>query len=106
MGLRGRRPAARRAALPKIRRLWFSPHSYERSSYLRARLALEPADCGGALVEGLWDCEAQVRLLAVQHVEADCSTKRRLEYLRDDPIETVEVRAAAAERLTLEQLAA
>ncbi|GAA2641520.1 hypothetical protein GCM10010399_89140 [Dactylosporangium fulvum] len=95
-----------RAALPRIRRLWFSPHSYERASYLRARLALEPEECAGALTEGLWDCEPDVRLLAVRQVPADARTKPRLTYLRDDPIETSEVREAAAERLMLEASAA
>ncbi|MGI5243605.1 hypothetical protein [Dactylosporangium sp. CA-139066] len=89
-------------ALPKIRSLWFSPHSYERAAYLRARLNLEPAACAGALTEGLWDCEAGVRLLAVRHVPLDAKLERRVEYLRDDPIETAEVRLAAAERLDLE----
>ncbi|GAA2387234.1 hypothetical protein [Dactylosporangium salmoneum] len=89
-------------ALPKIRSLWFSPHSYERAAYLRARLALEPAACAGALTEGLWDCEASVRVLAARHVPLDEKLERRLAYLRDDPIETLEVRGAAAERLALE----
>ncbi|MEV8512015.1 hypothetical protein [Dactylosporangium sp. NPDC051484] len=93
---------AARQALPRIRSLWFSPHSYERASYLRARLALEPDACAGALTEGLWDCEADVRLLAVRHVPLDEKLGRRMTYLRDDPIETPQVRAAAAERLALE----
>ncbi|WP_432827027.1 hypothetical protein [Dactylosporangium sp. CA-092794] len=93
---------AARRALPRIRSLWFSPHSYERAAYLRARLALEPAACAGALSEGLFDCEPDVRLLAVRHVPLDGKLERRLTYLRDDPIETPEVRLAAAERLTLE----
>jgi hypothetical protein len=93
---------AARQALPRVRRLWFSPHSYERAAYLRARLALEPAECDGALTEALWDCEADVRLLAVHHAKMDGKLRKRLEYLRDDPIETADVRAAAAERLSLE----
>jgi hypothetical protein len=96
---------AARQALPRIRSLWFSPHSYERATYLRARLALEPDACAGALTEGLWDCEADVRLLAVRHVPLDAKLEQRMEYLRDDPIETPEVRAAAAERLALETAA-
>jgi hypothetical protein len=96
---------AARQALPRIRSLWFSPHSYERATYLRARLALEPDACAGALTEGLWDCEAEVRLLAVRHVPLDAKLEQRMEYLRDDPIETPEVRAAAAERLALETAA-
>ncbi|WP_426511510.1 hypothetical protein ACPPVO_13320 [Dactylosporangium sp. McL0621] len=95
---------AARQALPRIRSLWFSPHSYERAAYLRARLELEPDACAGALTEGLWDCEAGVRLIAVRRVPLDEKLERRLAYLRDDPIETPEVRAAAAERLLLESL--
>ncbi|MFI5909455.1 hypothetical protein [Dactylosporangium sp. NPDC051541] len=95
---------AARQALPKIRSLWFSPHSYERAAYLRARLALEPDACAGALTEGLWDCEADVRLISVRQVPLDAKLERRLEYLRDDPIELPDVRAAAAERLALEAM--
>jgi hypothetical protein len=95
---------AARQALPRIRSLWFSPHSYERATYLRARLALEPDACAGALTEGLWDCEPAVRLIAVRQVPLDDKLQRRVAYLRDDPIETIEVRAAAAERLALESM--
>ncbi|WP_433218522.1 hypothetical protein ACQP00_12710 [Dactylosporangium sp. CS-047395] len=91
-------------ALPRIRSLWFSPHSYERAAYLRARLALEPDACAGALTEGLWDCEADVRLISVRRVPLDEKLERRLAYLRDDPLETLEVRAAAAERINLEAM--
>jgi hypothetical protein len=76
-------PAAMQAAA-RIRRLWFSPHSYERARYLRALLQLDPPGAEPLLHEGLWDCESGVRLLAV---------------LRDDPMETTDVRAAATDRL-------
>ncbi|MER6594800.1 hypothetical protein ABT214_23725 [Micromonospora purpureochromogenes] len=49
--------------------------------------------------EGLWDCEADVRLLSARRVALDGTARERLRYLRGDPIETAEVRAAAAERL-------
>ncbi|MFI6265871.1 hypothetical protein [Micromonospora sp. NPDC051006] len=88
------------AELPRLRRLWFSPHSYERADYLRARLALDPDGASGCLSEGLGDCESAVRLLAAQHVTLDDRSRDRLRYLRDDPIEAADVRAAAAARLS------
>ncbi|GAA3912844.1 hypothetical protein [Actinoplanes auranticolor] len=89
------------AGVPKLlRRLWFTPHSYERASYLRAYLMLDPDGAESGLREGLWDCERDVRLLAVQRVQLSSWIRERLVYLRDDPIEAPEVRAAAAARLT------
>jgi hypothetical protein len=51
------------------------------------------------LVEGLWDCESGVRLLSVKLVPLDDFTRPQLRYLRDDPMETSEVRTAATIRL-------
>ena len=85
--------------LPRLRSLWFSPHSYERAAYLSALMTLDPSGARRRLVEGLWDCEANVRLLSATHVLLDKHTSERLRYLRDDPIETAEVRTAAAARL-------
>ena len=87
------------AVLPRLYRLWFSPHSFERAAYLRAMVTLDPPGTRPLLVEGLWDCESDVRLLATQQTPMDAETRERLEYLRDDPIETPEVRRAAGERL-------
>lgn len=87
------------AALPRLHRLWFSPHSYERAAYLRAVLTLDPASAQRKLLEGLWDCEADVRLLAVQQTPLDDRAREQLRYLRDDPIERADVRAAAMDRL-------
>jgi hypothetical protein len=88
------------AGLPKLlRRLWLTPHSYERTSFLRAYLTLDPDGAVGGLREGLWDCERDVRLLAAQQVPLSPRIRERLVYLRDDPIETPEVRHAAAARL-------
>jgi len=86
-------------ALPRLRRLWFSPHSYERPSYLRAFVTLDPAGAEPALVEGLWDCETDVRLLAAEHAPLTDRTRERLRYLHDDPIEAQNVRAVAGARL-------
>ncbi|SBT39187.1 hypothetical protein [Micromonospora auratinigra] len=89
----------RAEALPWLRRLWFSPHSYERAAYLRARLRVDADDAARCLREGLWDCEADVRLLAARHVALGPEVRDRLRALRDDLLETPEVRAAAAARI-------
>lgn len=88
------------AEVPKlIRRLWFTPHSYERASYLRAYLVLQPEDAEPLLREGLWDCEQDVRRLAAERVPLPAEVRERLSYLRDDPMEDVAVRGVAAARL-------
>jgi hypothetical protein len=91
--------AATALVVPRLRSLWFSPHSYERAAYLSALMTLDPSGARRRLVEGLWDCEADVRLLSATHAPLDKHTTERLRYLRDDPIETAEVRTAAAARL-------
>ncbi|GIE78901.1 hypothetical protein Aph02nite_48510 [Actinoplanes philippinensis] len=88
------------AVVSRLHQLWFSPHSYERAGYLDALVTLDADGAQRKIVEGLWDCEADVRLLAVRHTPMDDLLRRRLEYLRDDPMETAEVRAAATGRLT------
>lgn len=87
------------AALPRLHRLWFSPHSYERAAYLRALVTLDPVGARRKVTEGLWDCESDVRLLAAQQTPLTERIRERLRYLRDDPVETAEVRAAATARL-------
>jgi hypothetical protein len=85
------------AGLPELlRRLWPTPHSYERTAYLRA---YRTGDRQDLLVEGLWDCEAGVRELAATHVGLSPEVRDRLGYLRDDPMEDPDVRGAAAVRL-------
>ncbi|MDI6097219.1 hypothetical protein QLQ12_01170 [Actinoplanes sp. NEAU-A12] len=91
--------SASTAASPRLRRLWYSPHSYERPAYLRALVALDPTGAERFLVEGLWDCETDVRMLAVQRAPLTDMTRERLRYLRDDPIEHPDVRAATSGRL-------
>jgi hypothetical protein len=91
-------PAAR-AAVPRLRRAWFSPHSYERATYLRAVTALDPDAARLLLREGFWDCESDVRRFAAEHAPLDDTTRDQLRYLRDDPMETTEVRATATRRL-------
>ncbi|MFD0534246.1 hypothetical protein ACFQY7_11210 [Actinomadura luteofluorescens] len=76
------------------------PHTYERAAVLKALVAFAPAgEPPWQLLEGLWDCEANVRELAAAHVQLTGTTRARLRYLRDDPMETPEVRGAAAQRL-------
>ncbi|GAA3912852.1 hypothetical protein [Actinoplanes auranticolor] len=82
-----------------LRRLWPTPHSYERASYLRAYRIADPAVAESSLVEGLWDCEEDVRRVAAEHVVLDAETRERLSYLRDDPMEDAGVRGVAAARL-------
>lgn len=91
-------PAAR-AAIPRLRRVWFSPHTFERAAYLRAVTALDPGNTDSLLIEGLWDCESAVRQFAAENTPLDDVTREQLRYLRDDPMETPEVRATAANRL-------
>lgn len=92
-------PAAQ-AAVPRLRRAWFSPHTFERAAYLRAVTALDPGNTDSLLTEGLWDCESDVRQFAAEHTPLDDMTRKQLSYLRDDPMETPEVRATAAARLS------
>ncbi|MFC7481514.1 hypothetical protein ACFQX7_17765 [Luedemannella flava] len=87
------------AAVPRLWRAWFWPHTYERVAFLRAITALDPDLATKLHVEGLWDCESRVRQLAAAHVRFDDGTRERLVHLRDDPMETPEVRATAASRL-------
>jgi hypothetical protein len=84
--------------LPIIQALWLeTPHSYERASYLTALLAIDPDHATPLLERGLFDCEADVRLFAVRNVRRGRRlADRRLAYLRDDPLESDELRGAAA----------
>ncbi|WP_256176857.1 hypothetical protein [Kitasatospora aureofaciens] len=83
-----------------LRRFWlWTPHSYERAAYLEALAAVAPAGVDEVYVECLWDCEAEARLLGVEHAPERAEVRERLAYLRDDPMEESEVREAAAVRL-------
>jgi hypothetical protein len=89
--------------LPTLRALWFeTPHSYERASYLAALAAISPERAAPLLSQGLFDCEADVRLFAVRNVPLGHRTiERKLVFLRDDPLESDELRAAAAARVAI-----
>ncbi|MFF2039273.1 hypothetical protein ACFVVX_02495 [Kitasatospora sp. NPDC058170] len=98
-GLRRLGPDAR-DAVSLLRRFWlWTPHSYERASYLEALAAIEPAGLESVHTECLWDCEAEARLLGIAHAPDGPEVRERLGYLRDDPMEEPGVRAAAGERL-------
>ncbi|MFE2917102.1 hypothetical protein [Kitasatospora indigofera] len=99
LALAGFGPAAAEA-VPLLRLLWLrNPHSYERASYLTALAAIDPSGLDQVYLQSLWDCESDVRLLAVASAPDGPRVRERLAGLRDDPIEHPAVRAAAAERL-------
>jgi hypothetical protein len=76
-----------------------TPHSYARTSHLRTLLLLDPERTAAELPVHLFDCEDDVRLLAVRHTPLTDDARHRLAELRDDPIEEEEIRHAATERL-------
>ncbi|MFF8190453.1 hypothetical protein ACF05L_06075 [Streptomyces bobili] len=86
-------------AVPHLRRFWLrTPHSYERAAYLQALAAIDPDGLDYAYTESLWDCEETARLLGIASAPAGPDVLRRIEVLRDDPMESPEVRAAARVR--------
>lgn len=87
-------------AVPVLWRYWrHTPHSYERADYLKALAAIDPSGLDDAYTESLWDCEERARLLAIASAPRHSQTLHRIAVLRDDPMETPEVRAAAGARL-------
>ncbi|MGW6875916.1 hypothetical protein ACWGHA_26695 [Streptomyces xanthophaeus] len=85
---------------PILWRYWqHTPHSYERTDYLKALAAIDPSGLDDAYSESLWDCEERARLLAITSAPHNPQTLHRIAVLRDDPMETPEVRAAAGTRL-------
>lgn len=87
-------------AVPYIRRFWLrTPHSYERPAYLEALAAIDRGGLDYVYTESLWDCEERARLLGIASAPASPETLGRIAVLRDDPMETSEVRAAARARL-------
>ncbi|MFF9777318.1 hypothetical protein ACF1HJ_27110 [Streptomyces sp. NPDC013978] len=92
--------AAGAEAAPVLRRLWLrTPHSYERPALLKALAAVAPAGLDFVHTESLWDCESGARLLGIAHAPDLPHVDERLAELRDDPMEEIEVRAAAGKRL-------
>ncbi|MFF0561982.1 hypothetical protein [Streptomyces sp. NPDC004266] len=87
-------------AVPYLRRFWLhTPHSCERTAYLEALAAIDPDSLGHVYAESLWDCEEKTRLLGIASAPTSPETMRRIAVLRDDPMETAEVKAAARARL-------
>ncbi|MGG7569416.1 hypothetical protein [Streptomyces sirii] len=87
-------------AVPYLRRFWLrTPHSYERASYLEALAAIDGDGLDYVYTESLWDCEETARLIGIASAPACPETLGRVTVLRDDPMETPEVRAAARARL-------
>ncbi|MFF8768745.1 hypothetical protein [Kitasatospora sp. NPDC015120] len=83
-----------------LRRFWlWTPHSHERVAYLEALAVIEPAGLEGIYAECLWDCEDAARLMGVERAPDGPEVRERLARLREDPVETPEVRAAASARL-------
>ncbi|MFG3510317.1 hypothetical protein ACGF5F_33010 [Streptomyces sp. NPDC047821] len=83
-----------------LRRFWLrTPHSYERTAYLEALAAINRDGLDYAYTESLWDCEETARLLGIASAPASSEALGRIAQLRDDPMETPEVRAAARARL-------
>ncbi|MEU6947475.1 hypothetical protein ABZ957_19890 [Streptomyces sp. NPDC046316] len=92
-------PAASEA-VADLRRFWLrTPHSYERAAYLEALAAIDPGGLDYAHTESLWDCEERARLLGVAHAPDHPASLERIAALRDDPMETPDVRAGAEARL-------
>ncbi|MER5729868.1 hypothetical protein ABT084_16265 [Streptomyces sp. NPDC002138] len=92
-------PAAA-AAVADLRRFWLrTPHSYERTDYLKALAAIDPEGVARAHTESLWDCEEEARLLGMAHAPDGPETLERITALREDPMEAPDVRQAAAARL-------
>ncbi|MFJ8567764.1 hypothetical protein [Streptomyces sp. NPDC093514] len=87
-------------AVPLLRAYWLhTPHSYERADYLHALAAIDPTGLDDAYTESLWDCEERARLLGIASAPHRPHVVERIAVLRDDPMETSEVRAAAGARL-------
>ncbi|NEB36563.1 hypothetical protein [Streptomyces sp. SID14515] len=87
-------------AVPHLRRFWLcTPHSYERAAYLEALAAIDRDGLEVLFTESLWDCEENTRLLGIASAPASPEALGRIAVLRDDPMETSEVRAAARARL-------
>ncbi|MFD9723137.1 hypothetical protein [Streptomyces sp. NPDC059072] len=87
-------------AVPVLRRFWLhTPHSWERPAYLEALAAIDPDGLDYTHTESLWDCEEEARLSAIARAPGGRENVARIEVLRDDPMESPEVRTAAAVRL-------
>ncbi|MFV2213841.1 hypothetical protein ACFHW2_26895 [Actinomadura sp. LOL_016] len=86
-------------AVPLLKTAWTeSTYAYLRPRVLTALTRTAPHTAESYAVEGLWDCEADVREEAARFAPHTRDTRLRLQRLHHDVAEDPEVRAAAAAR--------
>lgn len=89
------------AAVPLLQRTWDeSAYAYLRPRLLTALMRTAPHTGESFAIEGLWDCEEDVRRIAAQAAPLDEVTTVRLRRLRRDAAEDPRVLSAATARLT------
>ncbi|MET9843476.1 hypothetical protein ACFZC6_34175 [Streptomyces ossamyceticus] len=66
--------------------------------YLEALAAIDRDGLEHVYTESLWDCEERARWAAITSAPDGPEALERIAVLRDDPMETPEVRAAARAR--------
>ncbi|RAY16492.1 hypothetical protein DPM19_06400 [Actinomadura craniellae] len=88
------------AAVPLLKTAWTeTDYSYLRPRILTALTRTAPHTAESYVVEGLWDCEEDVRRTAVETGPLTEDTRFRLARLHTDPAESSEVRTTAGTRL-------
>ncbi|MFD0905905.1 hypothetical protein [Actinomadura sediminis] len=86
-------------AVPLLKTAWTeSTYAYLRPRLLAALARTAPHTAESYAVEGLWDCESEVREEAARTAPLTRDTRLRLQRLHHDVAEEPEVRAAAAAR--------
>ena len=75
-----------------------TPHSHAREEILPALTSLD-SRAGEYVTEGLLDCQSGVRAYACRVGPSTRANRKRLAYIRTDPLEDDAVQAAAANRL-------
>ncbi|WP_262402411.1 hypothetical protein [Actinomadura sp. CNU-125] len=86
-------------SVPLLKTAWTeSTYAYLRPRVLTALVRTAPHTAESYAVEGLWDCESDVREEAARFVPHTRDTRLRLQRLHHDVAEEPEVRAAAAAR--------
>jgi hypothetical protein len=77
-----------------------SPYALARADALAGLVAIGGADADDLIIEALWDCYSGCRGVAVKNAPLAEWTTKRLEHIRDDPLEEQTDREAAAARLS------
>ncbi|MBE1535329.1 hypothetical protein [Actinomadura algeriensis] len=86
-------------AVPLLKTAWTeSTYAYLRPRVLTALIRTAPHTAESYAVEGLWDCESDVREEAARFAPHTRDTRLRLQRLHHDVAEEPEVRSAAAAR--------